>query len=443
MPTDVASAGRPARRTSPKRAATAAFFGSVIEYYDLVAYGTAAALVFGDLFFKGVTSHVALVLSFATFAAGYVARPLGGLLFGYIGDKIGRRTSVLLTIALMGGATVLMGLLPTYSSVGALAPILLVLLRICQGLAVGGELGGAVLISVEHAPAHRRGFFGSFSTAGAQAGTLLATAVFSLVTLMPSDDFSSWGWRLPFLGSAVIVLVGILIRYGLEETPDFEESKASGRVRAPLREAFTKHPGKIVAITLVMAGMMSIWYVITVYSLSYATGSAGIGKTSMLWIIAAANLAIVVMNPVWGALSDRVGRSKLITVGLLLEGALLFLYFTAVDSGSVGFVLVAMLLVAGVGHAMVNGIFPAFIAESLPTEVRYTAGSFGMQMAGLIAGFAPLVAVSLEKSPLGVFTIAIACFAFCLLGGAAASTVLRDRRRTGAPTEDPQSVLAG
>jgi MFS family permease len=428
-------------KDSPRRAATAAFFGSVIEYYDLVAYGTAAALVFGNLFFKNVPSHIALILSFATFAAGYVARPLGGLLFGVIGDRLGRRTAVLATIVLMGLSTVLMGVLPTYAMVGGWAPVLLVVLRICQGLAVGGELGGAVLISVEHAPPGRKGFFGSFSTAGAQAGTLLSTAVFSLVTLMPADAFASWGWRLPFLGSAVIVIIGIAIRYGLAETPDFREAKAAGTVRNPLRQAFSRYPGKIVGITLVMAGMMSIWYVITVYSLSYATGTAGIGKTAMLWLMAGANMVIVVLNPFWGALSDRIGRSKLITIGLLLEGGLLFGYFGALQTGSIGLVLLALLLVAGVGHAMVNGIFPAFVAESLPTEVRYTAGSFGMQLAGLIAGFAPLVAVSLEKSALGIWTICLACIAFCVVGAVCAATVLRDRTAPEVETVAP-AVLA-
>lgn len=420
----------PAKTTS-RRAALAAFSGSAIEYYDLVAYGTAAALVFGNLFFRDVSTHVALLLSFATFAAGYVARPLGGLLFGYIGDKYGRRTAVLLTITVMGIATVCIGLLPTYDTIGAFAPILLVALRVLQGLAVGGELGGAVLISVEHAPKDKRGFYGSFSTAGAQAGTVLATIVFALVTLMPDSAFDSWGWRLPFLLSAVIVLVGMLIRRGLDETPDFKQSQADRAAGTaapkhnPIRDALAKHPMTILGITFIMAGMMSIWYVITVYSLSYAVNVSGIPRTSMLWIVSAATLFVVVMNPVWGALSDRVNRSRLIAFGLLSESLLLFFYFAMLSVGNLFLVFVALILVAGLGHAVVNGIFPAFVVESLPAAVRYTAGSFGMQLAALVAGFAPLVATALEPTAGGIWTVCALCLAMCIVGALSATYIVK------------------
>jgi len=423
---------------SPRRAASAAFLGSVVEYYDLVIYGTASALVFGKLFFHGVGPQVALVLSFATFASGYLVRPLGGLIFGHIGDRRGRRTAVLLTIVLMGAATVLVGLLPGYDAVGPLAPVLLVVLRLCQGLAVGGELGGAVLISVEHAPEGKRGFYGSFSTAGAQAGTVLATAVFALVTLLPQDQLESWGWRVPFLGSALIVLVGLLLRYGLAETPDFAE--VSARTQRPIRTALTRHPHAILAIVLVMAGMMSIWYVLTIYSLSYAVSTAGVDRTTMLWVITGATFLVVVMNPVWGALSDRVHRGRLLAAGLVLEGALLFVYFVALDSGSVPFIFGALLAVAGLGHAAANGIFPAFIVDCLPTGVRYTAGSLGMQVAGVIAGFAPLAAVALEGSVFGVWTIVLICFALCLVGAGAALALYRSRGTAEEPRLRPTPV---
>ncbi|WP_329045015.1 MHS family MFS transporter [Amycolatopsis sp. NBC_01488] len=409
---------------SPRRAASAAFLGSVVEYYDLVIYGTASALVFGKLFFHGAGPQVALVLSLATFASGYLVRPLGGLLFGYIGDRRGRRTAVLLTIALMGVATVLVGLLPGYEAIGPLAPVLLVVLRLGQGLAVGGELGGAVLISVEHAPAGKRGFYGSFSTAGAQAGTVLATAVFALVTLLPQAQLESWGWRVPFLGSALIVLVGLLLRYGLEETPDFV---ASGERARPIRTALTRYPRAILGIVLVMAGMMSIWYVLTIYSLSYAVNTAGVDRTTMLWVITVATFLVVVMNPVWGALSDRVHRGRLLAAGLLVEGGLLAVYFVALDSRSVPFIFGALLAVAGLGHAAANGIFPAFIVDCLPTEVRYTAGSLGMQVAGVIAGFAPLTAVALEDSVFGIWTIIVVCLALCVAGAGAALALYRSR----------------
>ncbi|SNT10993.1 MFS transporter [Rhodococcoides kyotonense] len=439
-PPDTADA--PSKTTS-RRAAVAAFSGSAIEYYDLVAYGTAAALVFGNLFFRDVSTHVALLLSFATFAAGYVARPLGGLLFGYVGDKYGRRTAVLLTISVMGVATVCIGLLPTYDTIGAFAPILLVVLRVLQGLAVGGELGGAVLISVEHAPRNKRGFYGSFSTAGAQAGTVLATIVFAIVALMPDEAFNSWGWRLPFLLSAVIVLVGMLIRRGLDETPDFKQSqrdRASTTVEHnPIRDALSQHPMTILGITFIMAGMMSIWYVITVYSLSYAVNHSEIPRTSMLWVISAATLVVVLMNPVWGSLSDRISRSRLIVFGLLSEATLLFVYFAMLDVGNLTLIFVSLVLVAGFGHAVVNGIFPAFVVESLPPAVRYTAGSFGMQLAALLAGFAPLVATALEPTAGGIWTVCALCLALCAVGAFSAVCIVKIHKPQDDSTVDPAS----
>lgn len=419
--------------STSRRAAAAAFLGSVVEYYDLVIYGTAAALVFGHLFFRDVSPEVGLLLSFGTFASGYVVRPVGALIFGHVGDRYGRRSAVLITIVLMGTSTVLIGVLPTYSTIGAVAPVLLVLLRICQGLAVGGELGGSVLISVEHAPPGRRGFYGSFSTAGAQAGTVLSTVVFAIVTTMPKAQFQAWGWRIPFLLSALIVLVGVLIRYGLEEAPDFKRSAVRRERHNPIRIALVQHPRAILGILLVMAGMMSVWYILTVYSLSYAVGKAGVDKSTMLWVIAGATLLVVLMNPVWGALSDRIGRSTLLSTGLLIEGALLFVYFGALRSGNVAFIFVALLAVAGLGHAAVNGIFPAFVVEALPAEVRYTAGSLGMQLAGLIAGFAPLAAVALEDSAFGIWTITGICFVLCVAGSVSATVLVRSRSELSQP----------
>ncbi|RYE43523.1 MAG: MFS transporter [Hyphomicrobiales bacterium] len=423
-------------RTNPRRAAFAAFLGTLIEFYDLVIYSTAAALVFGQVFFRDVSPQVALILSFATFASGYLVRPVGGLVFGYIGDRFGRRTALMITIVMMGTATVLIGVLPTYAVAGALAPVLLVLLRLVQGIAVGGEQGGAMLIAVEHAPPNKRGFYGSFSTTGSQGGTVVAAAVFALITLMPEDAFMTWGWRVPFLLSALIVVVGVLVRYGIEESPDFEEVRRSGeRPRNPIREALTKYPGVIVGIALVMSGVFAFWYILTVYCLSYAVKYVGVDRTTMLWLIALATVLVMIMNPVWGALSDRIGRTKLVAGGLMLDGVLLFVYFGVLKSGNV-LLVGSVLAIIGCCHAMFNGVFPAFIAESLPPKVRYTAGSFGLQLAGVVGGLAPLVAVALEGSRWGVSAIPVVCLALCSLGAISAYSLVAPRK----PSESPTSI---
>ncbi|MFD7012594.1 MFS transporter [Rhodococcus jostii] len=403
--------------TSSRRASAAAFAGTVLEYYDLVIYGTAAALVFSDVFFADVSPQIALMLSFATFASGYIARPLGAVLFGHIGDRHGRRTALMITIWLMGAATVLIGLLPTYATVGAIAPVLLVVLRLGQGLAIGGELGGAVLISVEHAPAHRRGFFGSFSTAGGQAGTVLATGVFALVTLMPDEQFRLWGWRIPFLLSALIVIVGLIIRNKLTEPPDFQKASTTQTARkSPLRIALTHHWRAILGLMVIQAGMMAAWYFLTVYTLSYVVENLSIDRTTFLGLVTAAALLVVVMNPVWGALSDRFGRRKVLAGGLAAEGALLVVFVAALGTQNVPLILLALLAVAGIGHAAANGTYPAYLVESLPSEARYTAGSLALQLAGVVGGFIPLIAVSLEGSMLGIWATTLICFAFCLVG---------------------------
>jgi MFS family permease len=359
------------------------------------------------------------------------------VVFGHIGDRHGRRTALLATMWLMGASTVLIGLLPTYTAVGVLAPLLLVLLRLCQGLAIGGELGGAVLISVEHAPAHRRGFYGSFSTAGGQGGTVLATGVFALVTLMPQEQFQVWGWRVPFLLSAVVVLVGLLIRSKLAESPDFEKvSDPKTARKLPILLALKHHWRTILGLMFIQAGMMAVWYLLTVYSLSYAVGTVGIDKTLFLWIVAAAALLVVVMNPVWGALSDKFGRRQLLSAALVVEGLLLLVFVAALISQSVPLIFVSLLAVAGIGHAAGNGIYPAFLVESLPAEVRYTAGSVGIQLAGVVGGFVPLVAVALEGSIFGIWGITLICVGICLVAAFAVQILSRHR----ASMEQPVAV---
>jgi MHS family shikimate/dehydroshikimate transporter-like MFS transporter len=430
-------------KSSSNRAAIAAFLGSATEFYDLVIYGTAAALVFGKVFFADVTPTLGITLAFGTFASGYLVRPLGGILFGYIGDRYGRRVALLLTISLMGTSTLLVGLLPTQSVAGHLAPVLLVFLRLCQGLAVGGELGGAILISVEHAPANRRGFYGSFSTAGGQGGGLLATAAFGLVTLLPNDQFMSWGWRIPFLFSAVIVAVGLFVRYGIDETPDFKAMSGDTRKKGSLSEVFRLHFSKVVGVTLVWIGIQAGWYVVTVFSLSYATSYLGMNRTVILWAISGSSIFVMLMNPIWGALSDRFGRPRLIILGLLLDGILLFAYFAALQTRDIVLICVAMAAVTGFGHAAVNGITPAYFAECFPANVRYAATSLGMQLAAVIGGLTPLVSLGLAQTKWGLWGIATVVLVLTIIGSMSVLFVLpKTRERLGAD-HDTKGIAQG
>ncbi|MDF0750824.1 MHS family MFS transporter [Marinobacter sp. 71-i] len=416
-----------------RRGAGAAFVGTVLEYYDLFIYGTAAALVFGKLFFSNTTSpKVALILSFGAFASGYVARPLGAVLFGHIGDRFGRRAALLGTIWLMGSATFLIGLLPTYAVAGALAPVLLVLLRLCQGLAIGGELGGAVLVSVEHAPENKRGFYGSFSTAGGPAGGLLATVVFALVTQLPQEQFEAWGWRIPFLLSVVILIVGLMIRSRLDETPDFEKGAAPKTKRKlPIQLAIKNHWQTIFGLGCMLFGLLASWYIVTVYGLSYAVGTLGMDKSFYLWVVSAASLLVVLMNPVWGALSDRLGRRRLLTASLVTLGLLMIVFIAALNSRSMPLISISMLGFAGIGYAAVNGIWPAFLVSCLPPEVRYTAGSLGIQLAGIVTGFVPLAAVVLADTIFGIWGIGVLCLGACLIGAFATYVMHRPPASAG------------
>ncbi|MBT2554164.1 MFS transporter [Arthrobacter sp. ISL-5] len=377
-----------------------------MEFYDLVAYGTAAAFVFGPLFFSQASPAAATALSFATFASGYLVRPLGGLLFGHIADTRGRRLSMILTLLLMGGATVLVGLLPTHAMIGDWAPVLLVFFRLLQGLAVGGEQGGAMTLVVEHAPAGRSGFFGSFATAGTQAGTVLATGVFALASLLPTDQFMAWGWRIPFLASVVIIVVAYFVRNSLHEAEEFLAIKEKVPTN-PIMNALRHDLRQVLGVTLVYSSVHVGWYVLTVFSLSYAV-SAGVDRTSMLWIVAASAGAVIFMNPVWGALSDRYGRRRLLVTGLICYGIMMFLYFGAVALGSPWLILLTMVLATATGHAALNGITPAFFIEHLPVETRATASGMGIQVSAVLGGFVPLIATGLAGTSWGTSAVSAA-----------------------------------
>ncbi|MCP3425848.1 MFS transporter [Rothia sp. AR01] len=402
------------QRTS-RRAALATFLGSTVEFYDLVAYGSAAAIVFAPLFFSNASPAVGTALSFATFAVGYLTRPIGAAIFGHIADTRGRRVTLLWTMYLMGGSTVLIGLLPDYDAIGDISPLLLVSLRVIQGIAIGGEQGGAMALVVEHASAGRKGFFSSFSTAGTQAGTVLASGAFALVALLPDEQFHSWGWRVPFLLSAVIVFVAIYIRRNLPESLPENPGQVNSN-RTPLVKMFRQETRPLTGAFLVYCSIQVGWYLLTVFGITYAV-SAGVDRSTMLWIVAGAALTAMCMNPFWGVLSDRIGRRRVMITGLLAYCLFIWLYFLAVHSGIVPLVFLSMVATAGLGHAALNGVTPSFFMESMSSTTRATTAGMAIQFAGVVGGFAPLVATTLASSNLGIWLVGLTATGVFLFSG--------------------------
>lgn len=379
---------------SPRKVAMASAVGATIEWYDFFLYGTAAAVVFDRLYFNALDGPAAQIAAFATFAVGFVARPFGGLIFGHFGDRVGRKTMLLLTLVIMGVGTTLIGLLPTYDSIGVAAPILLVLLRVVQGIGVGGEYGGVVLLAVEYAPARRRGFFGSFAHIGVPAGLLLASLAFSLVGMLPDEQFYSWGWRACFVASTVLLAVGAWVRLSVMETPAFQEVQKRGAVsRIPLRDLLREQPRPL------LLGMGTRWIegftfnLFSVYLLAYVVTNLGLPRSWALNGILIGAALGVVMVPFAGALSDRVGRKPVFRLGAWI--GLLFAFPTAllVQSGSMWGIVLALVVGLGLVDGIAYGPLAAFWSELFDTRYRYTALSTLYQVSGIVAsGLTPLIA---------------------------------------------------
>lgn len=384
-----------ARRT-PGKAAIAAWFGSALEYYDFAIYGTAAALVFPDIFFPEGNDGAATVAAFATFGVAYVARPVGSFFMGHIGDRLGRKRVMIGTILLMGISTFLVGCLPTYQQVGLLAPVLLVVLRILQGLSAAGEQAGANSMSFEHAPDERRGFFTSFTLSGTQGGQILAPAVFLPLAAVLSDDaLQSWGWRVPFWISAVVVVVGLVIRRRLEETPEFQAEEAVDETpRAPLAVLFRDHWTGVLRVFFA-AFIATVNTMFGVFALNFATSddyAIGISSTTMLWLAIVANTVAIAVIPFWALLSDRVGRKPVFVTGLLGSAVLVVAFLGAIAHGQVVLMFVLGVLLAGVVYSMPNAVWPATYAEYFPTRVRLSGMAIGTQFGFALAGFTPTIA---------------------------------------------------
>ena len=391
---------RPAEedKQSLRKVVTASFIGTTIEWYDFFLYGTAAALVFNELFFPDAEPIIGTLAALATYAVGFAARPLGGIVFGHFGDRIGRKSMLVLSLLIMGLATFLIGCLPTHASIGVLAPVLLVVLRFAQGIGVGGEWGGAVLMSVEHAPKGKRGFFGSWPQMGVPAGLLLSTVAFTVMQNVTTEaQFMAWGWRIPFLISIVLVAVGLFIRLRIMESPAFQEIKDSGTESdKPLVDVVKTHRREVLTAMGMRIAENGTFYVITVFVLAYGEEALGLGKNTMLTgVIIAAALGLFTI-PFYGWLSDRVGRKKLYMSGAVFSLLFAFPFFMLVDTKEPVLIWLAIVLGINVGHDLMYGPQAAYFSELFGTRVRYTGASVGYQLASVFAGgFAPLISVAL------------------------------------------------
>ncbi|MCO6456584.1 MAG: MHS family MFS transporter [Pirellulaceae bacterium] len=384
---------------SVARVVLASFIGTTIEWYDFFLYGTAAALVFNRLFFPTYDPVAGQMAAFATYAVGFFARPVGGVVFGHYGDKLGRKSMLVTTLMLMGLATFLIGLLPTYDQIGMAAPALLVLLRFVQGFGVGGEWGGAVLMAVEHGHRGRRGLYASLVQAGVPAGLLLATAVFNLFSLLPEEAFFRWGWRLPFLLGIGLLAVGLFIRLKVLESPLFTRLQDQrSAVRVPIWEVLRRYPGNVLLAMGARFAENGCFYIFTVFVLTYATSHLEMSKASVLNGVLVASAVQLFVIPAFGLWSDTVGRRPVYLGGALALALFAFPFFWLVDTGSSLLAGVAI-LIGLVIHSAMYAPQAAFFSELFGTEVRYSGASIGYQLASPLAGgLAPLIATALLQT---------------------------------------------
>jgi MFS transporter, MHS family, shikimate and dehydroshikimate transport protein len=409
----------------------ASCFGTIIEWYDFLIYATAAALVFNKAFFPTFDPLAGTLAALGSYAVGFLARPLGGALFGHFGDRLGRKSMLVLTLFIMGVSTFCIGLLPTYGSIGVLAPILLILLRVIQGVGLGGEWGGASLMVLEHAPAERRGFYTSFVQIGFPIGLVLATLVFALVTKLPEADFAAYGWRIPFLLSIVLLAIGTFVRSRVPETPVFEQLKMrDGLSKNPVIEAVGKNTTTFLIAVGLKLSEVSWVYLLTVFVVVYATTKLGLPKPLMLDAVLYAALLELVSLPLFGWLSDRTGRRPLYILGALFTIAFAFPLFWMLESKSTALIFSAIMIAMNFGHGMMFGPESCYFPELFGPNVRYSGASFGFQVSAAIGGgFAPIMAtamvgyfggttgVSIMMIVLALFTLAAALAARETRGG--------------------------
>ena len=372
---------------SVRLVAVASFIGTTIEWYDFFLYGTAAALVFNRLFFPTFDPLMGTLAAFGTYAVGFVARPVGGIVIGHYGDKIGRKSMLVLTLIVMGVATFLIGLLPTYEQIGPWAAVGLVLLRVAQGFGVGGEWGGAVLMAVEHAPPGTRGYYGSWPQIGVPAGLVISTAVFAVFSRLPEEQFLSWGWRVPFLLSALLVIVGLMIRVRILETPAFTKVKeASREAHQPIIEVLRTYPKQVLLAMGARFGENGAFYIYSVFVLTYATQHVKMPQQVVLTaMLIGAGLELIAI-PFFGAMSDRFGRRPVYLFGAIATALWAYPMFRLLDTASPPLVWLALIVAFVFSHAAMYGPQAAFFSELFGTRVRYSGASLGAQLAAVLAG---------------------------------------------------------
>jgi MFS family permease len=418
-----------------RKAAVASFAGSTLEYYDFFIYGSASALIFNKIFFPGIDPLLGQLLSMATIGIGYVVRPVAAAVIGHFGDRIGRKQMLVFTLVSMGLATFLIGCLPPTAAIGAAAPVLLVLLRILQGISAAGESIGAVTITLEHAPSHRRAFFASWVNTGAGAGIMLASLAFLAVSLMPQDRLLSWGWRLPFLASIIVAAAGLIIRTRLPESPAFEEEHATvGRPELPIKVVFRDNWRTVLKV-MVFGLWTVVSSIVSAFSLSYATNSQFVPGSVMLAVnITTAALGIA-SQPLFGILADRIGRKPVFITGNIVCAASIFAYFWSISQANIPLVFTSQIIVMVVGYGMVNPLGPAMVAEMFETRIRYSGAAISSQLGLVMTGFAPTIAAAIVRpGPDGWIPVAVFTASCCVISALVALLWVRETYKIA--TED-------
>ncbi|MFN3865279.1 MAG: MFS transporter [Demequina sp.] len=411
-----------------KKVGATVLIGTTIEWYDFLLFSSAAALIFGPVFFPSSNPTTGLLLSLATFAVGYVARPIGSLVFGHFGDRAGRKQMLVLSLTLMGVATFAMGLIPSYESIGIAAPILLVALRIVQGIGVGGEWGGTMLTALEYAPPEKRGLYGALPQFGLPAGLALSSLSMIAVTALPDDIMYTWGWRIPFLLSGVLVLIGLYMRVSLEETPVFKQMQLSNdKVKVPLVEVFKTHPKELLFTTLFGMGTAAFFYTFLTYSVAYARQGQYVSSSTVQIGIFAAAVAMMIGIPYFGILGQRINRNTLLLISMLLFTVWIFVIFGTIMTGNSTLVVLVFGL-SGALWALQYGPSGTYLAERFPARVRFTATAIPFHFGTMLGGsIAPLVGTALVARTGTVLSIEIYVAAFTLVGAAALLALRKSR----------------